>query len=232
MSAEHDISILSARHLVSCLSQSQYTVHVCYITPQGQWWKLNNALDVKAKDPADLVADNRAQRLLCLPGEEQPLRYQLTPNTLLPCDCVMSVLHGTGGEDGLMQGCLHTLSLPMVGCGTLASAVCMAKHVAKPLLESAGVSTAAAIVLYRDQSRILTYEAAAQQLGPVLFIKPSSQGSSVGVSKVSDATAFTAAVEQAFYYDDVVLIEQAIVGREIECSVIVNQQVEVAVPRR
>ena len=233
-SAEHDISILSARNIIKSLVQTDYAIAVNYISPQGQWWRLNQATDLLESDPASLLAQHQAQALVCLPGESQPLRLQRAIDQPLDCYCVFSVLHGTHGEDGAMQGCLETLQLPFVGCNTLASSICMAKHVAKPLLAHAGIPTAPGVILQKHnwQQVIAQSETQAciQSLAAPWFVKPSQQGSSVGVSKCQNEAELFQAIEMAFGYDNVVLIEKCIKGREIECAVIGNEVVDVALP--
>ena len=230
ISSENAISILSARHIVSCLLAGPYSVKVNFISQTGQWWVLDNAQDLLESDPAQLVAASLAKRLLCVPGELQPLRLYDDAATPLPCDCVFSVLHGTGGEDGLMQGCLQTLQLPLVGCDTLSSAICMAKHVTKPLLAAAGIAVTPGVTLYKGATSSVSYATVSQEWGEVLFIKPASQGSSVGVSRVDSEATFNRALKHAFEFDDVVLVEQAVIAREIECSVLGNDDIQVALP--
>jgi D-alanine-D-alanine ligase len=146
----------------------------------------------------------------------------------LALDVAFPMLHGQNGEDGRVQGLLQTLGLPFVGAGVLASAVCMDKDVAKRLLRDAGLP----IVPFRliRWGETLSYEAAAEALGATLFVKPANSGSSVGTSKAEDAASFERAVEEAFRFDNKVLVEQAITGREIECAVIGNEEPRVAVP--
>jgi D-alanine-D-alanine ligase len=128
-------------------------------------------------------------------------------------------LHGPFGEDGTLQGLLEIAGLPYVGSGVLGSAVGMDKDVAKRLLRDAGVPVAAWIALSRRETRPSFSETSAK-LGLPLFVKPSNMGSSVGVHKVHDEAEWNSALDDAFLYDECVLIEEFIAGHEIECAVL------------
>ena len=139
------------------------------------------------------------------------------------------MVHGTTGEDGAIQGMLAMLNVPCVGAGILSSAVCFAKDITKAVLQQAEIPTVPAVVLTSANTRRYDYTRVANLLGNTLFVKPCGQGSSIGVSKVTDAAAYQAAVAEAFCFDATVLVEQAMVGREIECAVLGNEQPRAAV---
>lgn len=137
-------------------------------------------------------------------------------------DVVLPILHGVHGEDGTIQGFFDTLEIPYAGGGVLDSALCMDKHFMKVVLQAAGVPVAPWVTVTRrrwerDPAGV---RADAAALGEPLFVKPARAGSSVGVSKVHDASEFAGALELAFAEDDKVLIESAIVGREIEVAIL------------
>ncbi|TQJ31904.1 D-alanine--D-alanine ligase [Microbacterium sp. SLBN-146] len=137
-------------------------------------------------------------------------------------DIVFPILHGRYGEDGTIQGMLELLGLPYVGAGVLMSAIGMNKHVAKSVLKAAGVAVVPWVAvkrsdLARDRS---LWERRIRALGLPVFVKPNQAGSSVGVSKVSDWNELDAALDLAFDEDATVLVEQAVVGRELECGVL------------
>src|SRR5690606_37370021 len=132
------------------------------------------------------------------------------------------------GEDGRVQGLLQTLGVPFVGPGVLGSAVCMDKEVAKRLLRDTGLPVVPFRVVRRGEG--LAYDDVTEDLGPTLFVKPANSGSSVGTSKADSAATFDRALAEAFGYDNKVLVERAITGREIECAVIGNEKPRVAVP--
>lgn len=138
-------------------------------------------------------------------------------------------MHGTLGEDGSLQGLLRMANMPFVGAGVLGSAVSMDKDVTKRLLRDAGLAVAPFVTLTRANRAGFTFEQLSERLGLPLFVKPANQGSSVGVSKVENRAEFDAAVSLAFSFDHKVLVESAIVGREIECAVLGNDDPQASV---
>jgi len=137
---------------------------------------------------------------------------------------IFPIVHGTLGEDGCLQGLLRMADLPFVGSDVLGSAVCMDKDISKRLLRDAGIAVAPFITLNRGNAARTTFDQARQKLGLPLFVKPANQGSSVGVSKVADETEYLAAIELALGFDEKVLVESAVKGREIECAVLGNER--------
>jgi D-alanine-D-alanine ligase len=131
-------------------------------------------------------------------------------------------VHGTLGEDGSLQGMLRMANIPFVGSSVLGSAVSMDKDITKRLLRDAGLKVASFVTLTRANRHNHSFADISKQLGLPLFIKPANQGSSVGVSKIKNAHEFNQAIELAFRFDHKVLVEEAIVGREIECAILGN----------
>jgi len=180
------------------------------------------ALDAE-KLPA--VTDNGTRIVWPEGGTDRILRVRRADGSveeLGAVDVVLPILHGLHGEDGTVQGFLDTLGLPYAGGGVLDSALCMDKHFMKIVLQAAGVAVAPWVTVTRaqwdaDPDRV---RAAAASLGEPTFVKPARAGSSVGVSKVHDASELEDALALAFAEDDKVLIESAIVGREVEVAVL------------
>lgn len=140
------------------------------------------------------------------------------------------VLHGTFGEDGTVQGMLKLANIPFVGAGVLGSAVGMDKDVMKRLLKGDGIPVADFLTFsYGDRDKI-DFDEVTNRLGTPIFIKPANMGSSVGISKVYDQENFEAAVDNAFLYDTKIIIEENIKGREIECSVLGNENPIASLP--
>lgn len=223
-SSEHDISILSAqmiaRHALSVVAN----VTVIYVTHQGEWLSLNST-DAFIND-----GDLTGQVVQLTPGATTPWCLQHTQEPQV-VDVVFPAIHGTTGEDGCLQGCLQLLNVPFIGAHVLGSAIGFHKAVVKQLWRSHDLPTCDWRVVTQDSSTHVSYLEMAQQLGSVLFVKPSSQGSSIGITRVTDDASYQAAVQLALSYDDCVLVEPEIVGREIECSVQGHgQQLQVSVP--
>ncbi len=230
-SAEHEVSLQSARNIVDALDPDRFDVTLIGIDKQGQW-HLNDlgGYLLNAEDPARIALHHSGQGVALLPGRESQQLQALQPAAALAqIDVVFPIVHGTLGEDGSLQGLLRMANLPFVGSGVLGSAVAMDKDVAKRLLRDAGLDVAPFVTLRRRDADSADFAAISAQLGLPLFVKPANQGSSVGVSKARDAAEFARAVALAFSFDHKVLVESAIVGREIECAVLGNDAPEASV---
>ena len=223
-SAEHEVSLQSAKNIVDAIDKEKFDVTLLGIDKQGHW-HINDASNylLNAENPA-LIALNRSNKNVALiPGQEkQQLIESGSAGALGQLDVVFPIVHGTLGEDGSLQGLLRMANLPFVGAGVLGSAGSMDKDVTKRLLRDAGLAVAPFVTLTRSNRAKFTFEQLSERLGLPLFVKPANQGSSVGVSKVQDRDGYEAAVALAFSFDHKVLVESAIVGREIECAVLGN----------
>jgi len=147
-----------------------------------------------------------------------------------PVDVIFPVLHGPFGEDGTVQGLLKLANIPFVGAGVLGSAVGMDKDVMKRLLRDAGIPIANFVVLHEHRKKDISYEKIKSNLGLPLFVKPANYGSSVGINKVEDEGTFDQALEEAFQFDHKIIVEAFVDGREIECSVLGNEDPIASVP--
>ncbi|GHB14392.1 D-alanine--D-alanine ligase [Salinicola rhizosphaerae] len=228
-SAEHEVSLQSAKNIVDALDRERYEVSVIGIDKHGQW-HLNAADDflLHADDPRRIALNPSQGDLALVPGrhEGQMIAAESDHGALGQLDVIFPIVHGTLGEDGSLQGLLRMANLPFVGSGVLGSAVGMDKDVAKRLLRDAGIPVAPFITVTPRSVTDLDFASVSAQLGSPLFVKPANQGSSVGVSRVDSAEAFDEAIELALSFDHKVLIESAIVGREIECAVLGNEAPE------
>ncbi|MDB6142772.1 MAG: D-alanyl-alanine synthetase [Pseudomonas sp.] len=221
-SSEHEVSLQSARNVVNAIDRGRYDIILIGIDKSGRWLRFDEGdYLLNAGDPAKIKLSAAGKYLSLLPGSVGGQFVEVeTGETLVRIDVVFPLIHGCFGEDGSMQGLLRLMNLPFVGPDVLGSAVCMDKDVTKRLLRDAGIAVAPFVVLTREQSAV--FKAVVAQLGVPLFVKPASQGSSVGVSKVTDEAGFFRALALAFDYDHKVLIEQGVVGREVECAVLGN----------
>ncbi len=219
-SSEYSVSLASAQAVVQHMDRERYTPVLIGISRSGAWLHYTGPVERIAEDtwndprwcaPAVVSLDRGDQTLLVRRGK-QVERVHL--------DAAFPVLHGKNGEDGTVQGVFELAGIPLVGCGVLASALCMDKDRAHKLAAVAGVSVPNSYVLGRGEAG----EAAsrAERLGYPIFVKPVKAGSSYGVTKVTERGQLTAAVELAFSHDDAVLLEECISGFEVGCAVLGN----------
>jgi len=217
-SAEHDVSCVSARHVIAAADPEKYRIEPIGIDRQGVWHR--DQLLIAA--PARLEAVGEV--VDALPA----ITRSGMPTVVFP------VLHGPMGEDGTIQGLLELAGVPYVGAGVLASALCMDKVAAKAHLSAHGVAQGKYTWIDADGAGAAEFAAAADravsELGLPLFVKPANMGSSVGVSRAATAEEAAASIELAARYDRIVIIEEAIVGREIEVAVLGNERPEASVP--
>lgn len=227
-SSEHEVSLQSAKNIIQAIDRDRFELTLIGIDQQGQWYlrDLNHFLE-HADDP-ERIALVPSERALSLHPGHHAAFFESAPTeqitALSQLDVIFPIIHGTLGEDGSLQGLLAFAQLPYVGAAVLGSAICMDKEITKRLLIQAGIQVAPYIAVKKVLDDRKLFEQATAQLGLPLFVKPACQGSSVGVSKVEDYASFHRALQLAFAYDRKVLIEQAIVGREIECAILGNDQ--------
>lgn len=224
-SSEHEVSLLSTKNVLRALDPNKYDLVLIGIDKEGHWHTCDSQSYL-------LNADNPKQ--ISLGKKEQGVSLE-TCRTIstgpgkCPVDVIFPMLHGAYGENGAIQGLLSVADLPFVGASVLGSAIGMDKEITKRLLKEAGLQVAEFLTV-RAHEKTPSYEEVAQKLGPLLFIKPSNGGSSVGVSKARNPEEFEKGVKLAFAYDRKVLIERAVTGREIECAVIGNEEPIVSLP--
>jgi D-alanine-D-alanine ligase len=224
-SAEHDVSCTTAVNVLQALDPERYEVVPVGVTREGRWVLAEDAAKVLASaGPAALPAALRAEG----PAVE-PLATVEEAGTSGPT-VVLPLLHGPFGEDGTVQGLCELAGVPYVGSGVLGSAAAMDKITAKRLVSEAGLPQARWLGFREwdiDQRLAVDVEA---ELGWPVFVKPSNLGSSVGVSKAHTAAELDAAVRLALAYDEWVVVEEAIEGREIECGILGDDPPEASVP--
>jgi len=168
-----------------------------------------------------------SKHLSLLPGEKDKQMVDIkTKKSIGRLDVVFPVLHGTFGEDGTVQGLLKMMNVPFVGASVLGSAVGMDKDVMKRLARDAGIAQANFVTFNRFEFEKgeVSFNKIKKKLGLPLFIKPANLGSSVGVNKVNDQKGFELAIQYAFQYDNKLIVEEFIKGREVECAVLGNEE--------
>lgn len=231
-SAEHDVSLVSAKNIIAALDADKYDIHVVTIQQNGEWLLFHSPQHFLTWSNAkQSLPDNIAEKVFLASdnGNSALTTFRNTPNTF-KIDVVFPIFHGINGEDGTVQGLLELANIPYVGSGVLGSAVCMDKDVTKRLLQMAGIPVADFIVIHQHQRDNINYEAILEKIALPCFVKPANSGSSVGITKVKKAQELPAAINEAFRFDKKVLIEQFIPGREIECAVLGNEMPEASLP--
>lgn len=223
-SGEHVVSLRSAASIMEAIDRERYEIIPVGISREGTWlagaevWRtLWERLSLEGLPRAVPVTDPRRPGLLI------ERKAGGTEWLFEPLDLAFPVLHGPYGEDGTVQGLLELAGLPYVGSGVLSSAVAMDKVVMKILFREHGLPVAPFFSFYRrDWQERENYwcETAASRLGFPCFVKPANLGSSVGVTRVDSGTELPPAVREALQYDDKVVVEALIRGREVECSVL------------
>ncbi|GAC1442677.1 MAG: D-alanine--D-alanine ligase family protein [Mycobacteriales bacterium] len=223
-STEHAISCVSAGSVLAALDRDRYDVVPIGITAEGRWVVASDDADLLAIAGRELPAVTGGTAIV-LPADPTAgglIRLDNGAAALGAVDVVFPVLHGPYGEDGTIQGLLELAGIPYVGSGVLSSAAAMDKAVARVLLSAAGIAVTPAIVVRSLQWNAdpAAVAASARGLGLPVFVKPARGGSSIGISRVDDWAALPAAMADALRCDPKVLIEAAVVGREVECGIL------------
>lgn len=221
-SPEYPVSLESSHSVIVNLDREKYDVIMLGITKGGEWYRFYGDVSALEDDswrsgkcvPAVISADREVHGIIEF-GEDGVRATRI--------DAAFPVMHGKNGEDGTIQGLCELAGIPVIGCGTLCSAICMDKDRAHKLAELAGADVPAAIVLtgMPDADDI---EARVAALGYPVFVKPVRAGSSFGITKVSSPAALMDAVRFAFQFDREVIIEEAITGFEVGCAVMGNDE--------
>jgi D-alanine-D-alanine ligase len=232
-SAEHEISCLSARSVIDALDPDDVEVIPIGITREGRWHRLPGPPALPSETGRMPEVTGETGTTVELAGEEASSELVAADGSRQPIDVVFPVLHGPAGEDGAVQGLLELAAVPYVGAGVLGSALGIHKDVQKRLLRDAGLPIGPYRAVHErewsDDPSVV--EAAVRELGYPVFVKPATLGSSVGVSRVDVEGELGSAMDEAFRYAREALIEKAAEGaREIECSVLGNDDPVASVP--
>jgi D-alanine-D-alanine ligase len=223
-SAEHEISCISARHVLAAVDRSRYELVPVGITAEGTWVTSDSARTMLEAGPGGVIPEAvEAKGAPVTPDDVLESGGPFEPHS--PQTVVLPILHGPNGEDGTVQGLLELAGVPYVGSGVLGSSVAMDKAMAKTVLGAHGLHQArwrTLRVADRDNFGAEAAESTIAELGPDVFVKPANMGSSIGISKVRTADGLQTAIDEALLYDDLVILEQGVEGREIECAVLGN----------
>lgn len=225
-SAEHEVSIQSAKNVFYSLDKDKYEPVLIGIDKKGGWHQLNENFLLESSFSNKQSITNNEVSLVLKNGNSLVIT---TPSESLEnIDVVFPVLHGTFGEDGTVQGALQLMNIPYVGSGVLGSAIGMDKDVTKRLLHEAGIPVAKFLIFTKIEK--LQFDNIRKKLGLPFFVKPTNLGSSVGVNKVHNESEFESAAKEAFEYSSKIIMEEVITGREIEISVLGNEDPIVSIP--
>lgn len=229
-SVEHDVSRGTAAAVLTKLSDTHHPILIG-ITREGRWYRQN--LPRPIPRVLDLTEREEA-RLVIAPGEGiLPACTAAGAVKPINIDLVLPLLHGTHGEDGIIQGLLESASLPYAGSGVLGSAVGMDKDTARRLWAAEGLPAVPWRTLtlnQRDENRRSLWKSLTESFGTPLFVKPACAGSSVGVSRVNEESTFSEALDTAWRYSPKIMVEQAVIGREIECAVMGREALQTFPP--
>ncbi len=220
-STEHEVSVVSAMAVLRKADADRFEAVPFGVTTEGRW--LTNQESQMQLNRRIAPFQNR------MSGDVPPLLERSDVlDELRSVDAVFPLVHGINGEDGTLQGMLEMWGIPYAGCGVAASAIGMDKGLQKQLFAAAGIAVARHLAVFEDewQSNPTVVAAAIERLGYPVFIKPSNGGSSVGVSKVRSREDLDEALRIAFEMDRKIIVEETLVGREVECGVLGNEVVE------
>lgn len=220
-SAEHDVSRVTAAHVLRAVDRSRYRIVPVGIDRAGRWYRHD-----------ELAALVDADGDVALPDSLDVVGAPVEPFALLGSDdpIVLPLLHGPNGEDGTVQGLLELAGVPYVGSGVLGSALAMDKAMAKHVCAGAAIPQPAWGAWRSDRIPADIVDVVAARFGYPCFVKPANLGSSVGVSKVAGPAELPAALHAALAHDEWVVVEEAITGREVEVAVLGNHVPEASVP--
>ena len=227
-SAEHEVSIKSAKNIIDALDKNKYEPVLIGIDKTGRWLSdAGSRLLLKGEK----IDKTEANNIVALAAQDNGRVIEISKSEASEAvDVFFPVLHGPFGEDGTIQGLLKLANVPFVGAGVLGSAVGMDKDVMKRLLRDAGIPIAKFLVYKKHELAEISFKKIKKELSLPFFVKPANLGSSVGVSKVRSEEEFKKAIDSAFLYDNKILIEENISGREIECSVLGNEKPIASLP--
>ncbi len=222
-SPEHEISVRSTKNILAAIDRSKFALTLIGIDRTGSWRLIEESQLDKS------IERGMGYELSIVPGRASAQFIRTDKQESIPQpEAVILMLHGPHGEDGTIQGLLRVMDLPFVGADVLSSSVAMDKEFAKRLMKEAGINVASGLVCMANDPVDIQFDYVEEILGMPVFVKPANMGSSVGVHKVTTEEELKNAVEDAFLYDRKIIIEEMIIGRELECAVLGNDKPKVS----
>jgi len=230
-SAEHEISLISAKNIINAIDKNKYNVIPIGINKKGEF---------NFYTGEDYILDDNDAKKVHLNSNGIPVTFSfgiageltglLDKNLKIKLDVAFPVLHGSFGEDGTIQGLFEMANIPYVGAGVLGSVIGMNKDIAKKLLEKSGVKMAKFLVFSISEKGKIDFSYIISELKCPFFIKPTNSGSSVGVYKIKSESEFREKTDEIFKFCDKIMCEEMITGKEIECSVLGNENPIASLP--
>lgn len=230
-SAEHEVSLQSALSIINAIDREKYTLLLIGVNRDGRFYLYEDKESTfdNLEDPENIKLKKSTHEIAFIPGEGNHALYNLKKNEYIESiDVVFPIIHGSMGEDGTLQGLLELINVPYVGGNVLSSALCMDKAFTKQILERNNISTSKYLIYTKTDG--IDYRVVKDELGLPIFIKPANLGSSIGITKAVDENSFREGIELAFKYDQKILLEEFIDGREIECSLLGFEDKHVSIP--
>lgn len=226
-SSEHEVSCMSSQTIIEHIDTDKYDTILVGITKEGKWVLVDDIASITDGTWSDkgrevIISPNAAKKELIILGDDSYETQRI--------DIAFPVLHGLYGEDGTIQGLFELAQIPYVGCGVLSSAISMDKLYTKMIADHLGIRQTRYVGICRSELKQIDEVTARleEQLKYPMFVKPSCAGSSCGVSRAADRQELAAGLKLAAEHDRKILIEQAVIGREIECAVLGGEEVEVS----
>ncbi len=232
-SGEHEVSLQSAKSITNAVNRDRFNLYLIAIDKQGNWFLADESdYLVNADDPKNICLHVKPdQQIAIIPSDNTNKLIGLSDGKDLgKLDVIFPIIHGTFGEDGSLQGFCSMLNLPCVGADVLGSSVGMDKLIAKQLLIQAGIPVARYLVAEEKNNPDKVVGDAINYFDFPVFVKPVCSGSSVGVYKAHNKEELGDSIRKALRFDKRVLIEEAVEGREIECSILGNDDLIASVP--
>jgi D-alanine-D-alanine ligase len=219
-SSEHDVSLISASNVIANINKDLYDVVMIGITKEGKWLLVDNIEDIVANKWLDntttaIISPDTSHHGILLIDKDGT-------SSVKHIDVIFPVLHGLNGEDGTIQGLFELSCIPYVGCGVVSSGMSMDKLFTKIIVDRLGIRQAKYVSIHKrelvDMNACVAKTEA--KLDYPMFIKPANAGSSKGISKAHDRAELITGLEEAVLHDKKILIEETIIGRELECAIL------------
>jgi D-alanine-D-alanine ligase len=229
-SVEHEVSLHSGKNIFNAIDKEKYNPILIGISKTGEWLMSGSPESlINADDPKSIKLNQDSDPVVFVPQGNGRILNLKNIDKSIDIDVVFPILHGTLGEDGSVQGLLKIANVPFVGASVLGSAVGMDKDFMKRLLSDAKIPIGKFVIL-RSKEETISFQELEREIGVPFFVKPASSGSSVGISKIHNESEYLTGLKKAFNYDSKIVIEEYIKGREIECSVLGNDNPIASIP--